>query len=79
MTVSVTDFKARCLELIRQLENDGQPVEIVRRGKLVARLYPAGGARPDAGPPWLALRGTGRLDGDPGESVMEDDDFEALR
>lgn len=37
MDISVTDFKARCLDLIRKVEKSGKPVTIRRRGKTVAR------------------------------------------
>jgi antitoxin (DNA-binding transcriptional repressor) of toxin-antitoxin stability system len=56
MTVSVTELKARCLEIIRDLERDGEVVEIVRGG---AKLLPATPARATAEKPWERLRGTG--------------------
>ena len=40
MDISVTRFRAQCLELIRQVESDGEAVEITRHGKTVARLTP---------------------------------------
>jgi len=77
-SVSVTHFKAHCLDLIRQVETGGRPVDLVRRGKVVARLVPTTSA--DSGvPPWQRLLGTGRLEAAPGESVLEASDFEALR
>lgn len=78
MTISVTELKARCLEIIRQVERDGKVVEIARRGEIVARLLPANDAGADA-KPWQKLRGTGELLATPEESVLDDDDFEALR
>jgi prevent-host-death family protein len=41
MAISVTDFKAKCLHLIRQVEAHGTPIDIVRRGRVVARLTSA--------------------------------------
>jgi prevent-host-death family protein len=81
MDISVTDFRQRCLEIIRSVERTGKPVVITRRGKVVARLNPAG---PPGGPrgiePWEQLRMLGgRLLAAPGESVLRDEDFEALR
>jgi len=81
MDISVTDFRQRCLEIIRSVEKTGKPVVITRRGKVVARLNPSG---PPAGPrsiePWEQLRMLGgRLLAAPGESVLRDEDFEALR
>ncbi len=79
MDISVTAFKAHCLELIRQVEKSGQPVTIKRRGKTVARLEPARG--PDGGlKPWEQLRALGgKLHAAAGESVLRDEDFEAAR
>jgi len=41
MDISVTEFKHRCLEIIRRVEESGKPVAITRRGKVVARLNPS--------------------------------------
>jgi len=79
MTISVTELKDRCLEIIRDLERDGEIVEIVRGSEVVARLLPATPARVIEGKPWESLRGTGVLLAEPEEGVLEDQDFEALR
>ncbi|TAN51311.1 MAG: type II toxin-antitoxin system Phd/YefM family antitoxin [Betaproteobacteria bacterium] len=81
MDISVTRFKHRCLEIIRRVERTGRPVAVTRRGKVVVRLSPSGPAAGDAHHrPWERLRLLGgRLLAAPGESVLRDDDFEALR
>jgi prevent-host-death family protein len=81
MDISVTEFKQRCLQIIRQVEKTGRPVAITRRGKVVARLQPpARGSDRPALKPWEQLRALGgRLLAEPGESVLRDEDFEALR
>ncbi|MDP2241942.1 MAG: type II toxin-antitoxin system prevent-host-death family antitoxin [Burkholderiales bacterium] len=81
MDITVTEFKHHCLKIIRRVEETGRPVAITRRGKVVARLNPSGVA---AGPgnlaPWEQLRALGgRLLAKPDESVLRDEDFEALR
>ncbi|HYC48089.1 MAG TPA: type II toxin-antitoxin system prevent-host-death family antitoxin [Burkholderiales bacterium] len=81
MDISVTEFKHRCLEIIRRVEESGKPVAITRRGKVVARLQPAlrGSERRDL-KPWEQLRAMGgRLLAEPGESVIRDEEFDALR
>jgi prevent-host-death family protein len=78
MTISVTELKTRCLEVIREVEANGKVVEITRRGEIVARLLPANAAAADV-KPWERLHGTGVLLATPEESVLEDSDFEALR
>lgn len=79
MTISVTEFKAHCLEILRNVEQRGGTVEIERRGRVVARLVPVIGHHAEATRPWERLLGTGRLDAAPGESVLHDKDFEATR
>ncbi len=81
MDISVTDFKHRCLEIIRRVEKTGKPVSISRRGRIVARLEPSVAAPGAAAlKPWERLRAMGgRLLAGPGESVLRDEDFEALR
>ena len=77
-TISVTDFKAHCLDVIRQVENAGTAVDIVRRGKIVARLVPSAVAMQGT-PAWLRLRGRGALLATAQESALNDQDFDAVR
>jgi prevent-host-death family protein len=79
MTISVTELKARCHEIIRDVERKRTVVEIVRRGKVVARLLPASAASRANAKPWERLRGTGDLLGPPEQSVIKQRDFAALR
>ena len=37
-TIAVAAFKTKCLRVIRQLDRDGEPVTITRRGQPVALL-----------------------------------------
>jgi antitoxin (DNA-binding transcriptional repressor) of toxin-antitoxin stability system len=78
MTIPITRFKARCLELIKNLEPGAKPIQITRHGKVVACVVPPlslGKARA----PWQRLHGSGALLAQPGESVVADSDFKALR
>ena len=38
--VSATEFKAKCLRLIDEMQVDGQPITITKRGKVVAEVKP---------------------------------------
>lgn len=79
MNISVTEFRARCLDLIRRVEISGEPVDIKRHGKVVARLAlppTPGKAIPRA---WEILRGSGELKAEPEESVIGEQEFEASR
>lgn len=80
MDISVTEFKHRCLEIIRRVERTGRPVAITRRGRVVVRMSPMSPAGGEQQRPWDRLRALGgRLHARPGESVARDADFEALR
>lgn len=81
MDISITDFKQHCLEIIRRIEKTGQPVAITRHGKIVARVQRSGPpAAESEEKPWAQLRRLGgRLQAAPGDSVLANGDFEALR
>ena len=80
MDIAVTEFKQRCLEIIRAVEKTGKAVSITRRGKIVARLQPSAAAKTAASPkPWERLRGSAKCLFEAGESVLKDEDFKALR
>jgi prevent-host-death family protein len=80
MDISVTEFKQRCLELVRLVERTGRPVTITRRGKVVAHLEPSTPTSRAGQAPWERLRALGGvLAASPGESVVGEAEFEALR
>ncbi|MDP2825322.1 MAG: type II toxin-antitoxin system prevent-host-death family antitoxin [Sulfuritalea sp.] len=78
IAVSVSQFKLHCLDVIRRVERDGAPVDLTRRGKVVARLVPTASAAQGTSP-WLRLRGRGALRARPEESVLDTAEFEAMR
>ena len=78
MTITVTEFKARCLEILRDVEESGEPVTLIRRKRVVAVIYPAHIDNAEV-KPWHRLHGMATLLAAPSESVLKDDDFEALR
>lgn len=79
MDISVTQFKARCLDFIRRVEKTGEAIIIHRRGRIVARLQRASDGS-DGDKPWEQLRALGgRARFGPHESVWREEDFEALR
>lgn len=81
MDISVTAFRRRCLELIRQVEKTGRTVTILRRGRPVARLgaSAAPGSDPSLSPLAQARAWGGALHARADESVFRDRDFEARR
>ena len=78
LAYSVTEFKAHCLDIIRQVEAGKATVDLTRHGKVVARLVPAPAVQPGI-PLWLRLRGRGQLAASPEASVLANGDFSALR
>jgi prevent-host-death family protein len=74
MKITASAFKARCLRLLDQVSRTGEELVILKRGRPVARVVPAGDDKP-----WLALRGRGTFEGDPFASVVDTKDIEALR
>jgi antitoxin (DNA-binding transcriptional repressor) of toxin-antitoxin stability system len=79
MDISVTEFRASCLELIRRVEEVGEPLDIKRRGKVVARLTRPPTPGKAAPRPWEVLRGSGELKAEPAESVIDEREIEACR
>lgn len=76
--LSVSEFKLRCLDVIRRVERDGAAVDLTRRGKVVARLVPTTAA-PRGTPTWARLRGHGQLHARPEESTLDATAFDAAR
>jgi prevent-host-death family protein len=79
MDISVTEFRAHCLALIRQMESGGEAVLITRHGKPVARLTPPSVGVVADSHPWERLRGSGVLHAEPEDSMLEAQAFDALR
>jgi len=70
------EFKAKCLALIDRVRERGEPITITKRGRVVARLVPAGD---EDDRPWMRLRGHGHWTGDPFAPVVAERDIEALK
>lgn len=60
--VAISEFKARCLLLIDDVNATGEPLSISRRGKTVAILHPVPRTETDWTPG--AFRDCGRIKGD---------------
>ena len=76
-TVPISEFKAKCLGLIEQVDKTRQPLRITRHGRPVAELIPAG---PDRKKKFLgAMVGTGKIVGDIVSPIIDLDEFEAYR
>lgn len=76
MTITATEFKAKCLAILDQVQASGETVTITKRGKVVAQLVPAADT---AEKPWLVLRGTVLKYDKPFEPAVKESDIEALK
>ena len=70
------EFKAKCLALIDRVRERGEPITITKRGRVVARLVPAGD---EDARPGRALRGRGRWTGAPYAPAVDERDIEVLK
>lgn len=75
-SVPASEFKAKCLELIDRVRETAEPITITKRGRIVARLVPAGD---EDDRPWERLRGTASWVGDPFAPVIDEDDVRSLK
>jgi prevent-host-death family protein len=74
--ITATEFKAKCLALIDEVHDRGEPVTITKHGRVVARLIPA---FDETARPWLALRGgIVTWHGDPFAPAVDEADVKAL-
>lgn len=76
MEIAAAEFKAKCLALLDRVRERGEVITITKRGRVVARLVPAGD---EADRPWMRLRGTARWHGDPFAPAVEESEVDALR
>jgi len=76
-SVSISEFKAKCLGLIEQVDKTRQPLRITRHGHPVAEVIPAG---PERKRKFLGdMAGTVEFLGDVVAPVIDLDEFEAYR
>jgi prevent-host-death family protein len=73
-TITATEFKAKCLQLLDHVQQSGEDLVISKRGRPVARVI---AEKPSQ--PWLALRGKGSYLGDPFTPVTPESEIIALK
>ena len=75
--VSVSKFKATCLELLREIQETGQSVVITKHGKPIAEVHPPQRRR-DRSPIGI-MKGRGEILGDIVSPVVPAHEWEALK
>jgi prevent-host-death family protein len=76
MKLAAAEFKARCLALLDRVHQSGESITITKRGRVVARLIPAGDVDDR---PWLGLAHAARWRGDPLAPAIDELEVESLR
>lgn len=75
--ISISEFKAKCLGLIAEVQKTRQPLRITRHGKPVAEVIAAG---PDRTRKFVGhLVGTGKIVGDIVSPVLDLEEMEVYR
>jgi prevent-host-death family protein len=75
--VAISEFEARCLSFVDQVDKTKTPLRITRRGKAVADVVPV---QPEIVKDWLgSMEGTALILGDIVSPVIDRDDIEALK
>lgn len=77
IAVSVEEFRAHCVDMIRKIERDGAAIDLTWQGKVVARVLPTAATAHEMAP-WQRLRNQGALRATPEESVLDAAAFTAL-
>jgi prevent-host-death family protein len=77
-TVSISEFKARCLGLLERVRRTGQPIVVTRHGVPVAEVVPVRDQKQPGA--WLGTASsTARILGDLVAPVTSPDEWEAHR
>jgi len=75
--IAISEFKAKCLALLDQVEKTKKPIRVTRRGKAVAEVFPPS-AEPVAN--WIgSMKGEIEILGDIVASADDESDWEAVR
>lgn len=74
-TITATEFKAKCLKLMDEVDRTGEPLMVTKNGVPVARILPANIKRSIIG----MHRGKGQILGDIISPATDPDEWEALR
>ena len=75
--IAISEFKAKCLALLDQVQKTKKPIRVTRFGKPIAEVVPSS---PDSPAEWMgSLKGSIEILGDIVAPADEESDWEALR
>jgi prevent-host-death family protein len=76
--MSISEFKAKCLALLKQVSKTKRPIRVTRFGKPIAEIVPP--SPPKNRKNWLGcMKGTATIVGDIVSPVIDPEDWEVLR
>ena len=76
-TISVSRFKSRCLALMAEVQEKGEPLLVTKRGQPLVRVVPA---RDGKGKGWIGcMEGTARIASDIVEPVAPQEEWDILK
>jgi prevent-host-death family protein len=75
--VAISEFKAKCLAIVDQVQKTKRPILITRRGKPVAEVIPAAPSRPKD--LFGFMKGSVEILGDIVSPANDPEDWEVLR
>lgn len=75
--VSVSKFKATCLELLRKVSETGVPILITKLGEPIAEVRPPQSTRTES--PYGCMKGRGEILGDVLSPAVPAEEWEALK
>ena len=70
--VGAAEFKANCLRLMAEMQANGEPITVTKRGKPLATVSPPPSARSDPESLFGCMRGTVVIHGDLDEPIAPD-------
>lgn len=75
--VAISEFKAKCLALLDQVQKTKEPIRITRRGKPIAEVVAPSQVRSTG---WIgSMKGKSKILGDIISPASDEDDWEVLR
>lgn len=75
--VAISEFKAKCLSLLEQVQKTKKPILVTRFGKPIAEVVPASPEGPAA---WIgSMKDTMKIVGDIVSPANKENEWEALR
>jgi prevent-host-death family protein len=76
--IAISEFKARCLSLLDEVNKTKRPLRVTRRGKPIADVVPPADQQEDRS--WIgSLASITKITGDIVSPVIDLDDIEALK